>query len=238
LPGVFGEFGRPHYNSVVATFAYEITNGGSYHVDKDGVVEIIHVQDAIDSICRAVTARLEDPIRIKGSTIQVRELASTLQEMHYEYSGGSLPILRSEFETRLFNTLRSYSHRIGHLYQPALRLDPRGRLFEAVKGGTAGQTFVSWTNPGATRGNHFHTRKFERFLVIEGAAEIVLRKLFDTTIEEIRVDGVAPTYVDIPTFYTHAIKNIGDRPLITVFWTNEIFDPGDPDTVSETVEWP
>ena len=39
-----------------------------------------------------------------------------------------------------------------------------------------GQSSYSTTNSAITRGNHFHTRKIERFSVIKGKAKIQLRK--------------------------------------------------------------
>ena len=42
---------------------------------------------------------------------------------------------------------------------------------------TGGQVSYSTTKPGITRGNHFHTRKIERFAVIQGEAIIKMRKI-------------------------------------------------------------
>ena len=34
----------------------------------------------------------------------------------------------------------------------------------------------------------------------------------------------------MPTMWTHNITNTGDDVVITQFWTNELFDPDNPDT--------
>jgi UDP-2-acetamido-2,6-beta-L-arabino-hexul-4-ose reductase len=39
----------------------------------------------------------------------------------------------------------------------------------------------------------------------------------------------------MPIWYTHNIKNIGGEELHTIFWINEHFDTGDPDTYFEKV---
>ena len=44
-----------------------------------------------------------------------------------------------------------------------------------------------------------------------------------------------PAFVDIPIWFVHNITNIGDSNLITLFWTNEFYDPSDPDTYYEPV---
>ena len=116
-----------------------------------------------------------------------------------------------------------------------LRSDNRGSLFEAIKSEHGGQVFLSSTVPGATRGNHFHTRKIERFLVVAGEAEIRLRKLFTDSVDTFRVSGARPCFIDMPTFHTHSIQNVGNSEVITLFWANEIYDPANSDTYSEQV---
>ena len=44
------------------------------------------------------------------------------------------------------------------------------------------------------------------------------------------LDGDEPAYVDIPIWYTHNIKNIGEEILYTNFWINEPYDPENADT--------
>ncbi len=108
-------------------------------------------------------------------------------------------------------------------------------LFEAVKGGGGGQTFLSWTEPGVTRGDHFHLSKVERFLVLEGEAVIRIRRVLGKEVWEYRVDGRVPAAVDMPTLHTHSIENVGARPLLTLFWTHDIFEPSAPDTYADPV---
>jgi UDP-2-acetamido-2,6-beta-L-arabino-hexul-4-ose reductase len=104
-----------------------------------------------------------------------------------------------------------------------------------VKTRHGGQAFLSTTHPGITRGRHYHRHKVERFLVVDGEAEIRIRRLFDEEVKVFRVSGVEPCYVDMPTFHTHEITNVGDRDLLTLFWSHEVFDPAHPDTYPEPV---
>lgn len=113
--------------------------------------------------------------------------------------------------------------------------DDRGELFEAIKCLNAGQSFISTTKPGITRGNHYHSKKIERFLVLQGDAIIRIRNILSDEIIEYVVNGESPSYIDMPTFHTHNITNTGDNDLITLFWANEIFDPEQPDTFAEIV---
>ena len=101
--------------------------------------------------------------------------------------------------------------------------------------GIGGQVSFSTTNPNIIRGNHFHTRKIERFSVIKGQALIEMRKIGSSKKLEFHLDGDTPSYVDMPVWYTHNIKNIGKDILYTNFWINEVYDPQDPDTFLENV---
>ena len=49
------------------------------------------------------------------------------------------------------------------------------------------------------------------------------------------VDGKAPSFVDMPIWFTHNITNIGEDELYTLFWISEFYDPEDGDTFFEEV---
>ena len=93
-----------------------------------------------------------------------------------------------------------------------------------------GQVSFSTTLPGITRGEHFHTRKIERFAVLRGQARIALRRIGTDEVLAFDLDGDKPSFVDMPVWYTHNITNTGNGELLTLFWINEFFDPTDPDT--------
>ena len=105
-----------------------------------------------------------------------------------------------------------------------------------MRANTSGQFSYSTTKSGITRGNHYHTRKVERFVVIKGKALIQLRKVNTKEVVNYYLDGENPAYVDMPIWYTHNIKNIGKSELITFFWINEPYDQKNPDTYFENVE--
>lgn len=238
LPHVFGEFGKPFYNSVVSTFCYQMARHETPQIITDGDLELLHVQDVVAHCMRVIQDNQRGDIRMNGIGMKVSELLHRLTDMRDSYQAMVMPKLDSRLDVRLFNTLRSYLFP-GH-YPVALTLhsDARGSLFEVVKSSGGGQVFMSTTHPGITRGNHFHTRKIERFLVASGEAEIRLRKLFSNEVICFKVSGDTPCYVDIPTFHTHHITNTGQSELVTLFWANEIFDPADSDTFSEPVDTP
>lgn len=238
LPHVFGEFGKPFYNSVVSTFCYQLARNETPQIMTDGDLELLHVQDVVAHCLMAIKENKRGDIRMNGIGMKVSELLQRLTDMRDRYQSMVIPRLESALDVRLFNTLRSYLFPEHYPVTLALHSDARGSLFEVVKSVSGGQVFMSTTHPGITRGNHFHTRKVERFLVASGQAEIRLRKLFGNEVISFKVGGDTPCYVDIPTFHTHHITNTGQSELVTLFWANEIFDPSDPDTFPELVDAP
>ena len=149
---------------------------------------------------------------------------------------GIVPDLSDPFERNLFNTFVCYiDHSNFFPFKLRLNTDERGSFVETVKLNSGGQISFSTTKPGITRGNHFHTRKAERFAVIKGKARIQLRRIGTDRIINFELDGTEPAFVDMPVWHTHNITNIGSEDLYTIFWISEFFDAGDPDTFFETV---
>ena len=184
--------------------------------------------DALDG-----AGRTERP---QGEPHGVGEVLDLLRAFDATYRGGDFPALATAFEVDLFNTYRAAAFANHTHIGLETRSDPRGGLVEAVKShGGGGQTFFSTTVPGATRGDHFHLRKVERFVVLEGQARISLRKLFADEVIDFDVSGDAPAAVDMPTMWAHNITNTGDIELMTLFWTDALFDPEHPDTYPEPV---
>lgn len=233
LPNLFGEFGRPFYNSVTATFCHLIATGQAPEVTDDKELTLLHAQDAADLLIGAV-----DPAGMGELTVQetVSGLRDRLQSMAETYAKTEFPDLATRFDRDLFNTYRSFLYPEGLPLPITRHADQRGSFFEIVRsrGGT-GQTSFSTTEPGITRGDHYHRRKVERFTVLAGEAEIALRKLGTDEKHVFRVSGDEPQSVDMPTFVSHNITNIGSGTLYTAFWTNDIFDPTNPDTIPEVV---
>lgn len=234
LPNLFGEHGRPGYNSFVATFVATVTQGEVPSIT-DREIELLHAQAAAQTLIDSVT-ETSDEIRPRGTLTTVGAVFSALREQHDRYRTGDIPSLNSRLEIDLFNTLRAAMVREHQPISLPRRTDARGALVETVRAhGSEGQTFVSTTRPGVTRGEHLHLRKIERFVVVAGRARISLRRVLTDEIMHVDVTGEAPVAVDMPTLWAHSITNTGDSELTTIFWTNELFNPEDPDTYPEDV---
>ena len=239
IPNVFGPFGKPFYNSVISTFCYQLTHDETPKIEVDGQLSLIYVGDLVQKITELI--RLKENrhnFEVKAGSVQkVSEILYDLQNFKDTYmNSGEIPELNSKYHIQLFNTFRSFID-FKTFYPKYLtpHRDDRGAFVEVIRHGISGQTSYSSTVPEITRGNHFHTRKIERFAVIQGKALIQLRKIGTDEVFNFELEGSHPSFVDMPVWYTHNIKNIGEDELITVFWINEPFDPKDPDTYFEIV---
>lgn len=244
IPNVFGPFCRPNYNSFIATFCHKLTHGETPQVLVDSSVKLIYVSNLCRFILYTIRERkaANSPVRerihvphdFEKKVTEILALLDGYRTLYFEQ--GIIPILTDADEVNLFNTFRAYiDHQTHFPVQLVQHADPRGVFVETIKLGVGGQVSFSTTVPGITRGNHYHTRKIERFTVIKGKARIQLRRVGTTEVFNFFLDGSSPSYVDMPVWYTHNITNIGDTELYTQFWINEWYDPTDGDTYFEEV---
>ena len=254
IPNVYGPFGHPYYNSVVATFCHQLTHNEQPQIQVDGELKLIYINELTEHIYRLIKAKElpepqpSAPLSPKGelahsqripytSVSKVSEILKILESFKTGYlEQGIFPDLKDTFTRNLFNTFVCYiDHEQFFPFPLKLNTDDRGSFVETVKLQSGGQVSFSTTKPGITRGNHYHTRKAERFAVIKGKARIELRRIGTDKVLSFDLDGSQPSFVDMPVWHTHNITNVGDEDVYTIFWISEFFDPEDADTYYENV---
>lgn len=238
---VFGKWCRPNYNSVVATFCDSIANGKEIIIsDRNKELNLIHVDDIIKDFKRILSGNIDEKnssFLSVGPTYKVTlgEIADLIKSFKDMSVSVMIPNMENDFIRKLHSTYLSYVPLTDAKYPVNKQNDERGSLFELIKSKSLGQIFVSKTNPGITRGNHFHHLKNEKFCVIDGTAVIKFRHLITNETQEFFVNGFDPSVINILPGYTHSITNTGSGELITLFWANEPFDKENPDTYFEKV---
>jgi len=236
LKNEFGKWCRPNYNSVVATFCHNISRDLPITIsDPDRELELVYIDDVVSGFLSV----LDQPPAPGACAhreisnfykITLGELAAKIRSFHESRKTLVLADFADELTHRLYATYLSYLDASDFAYPLDKKTDPRGCLAEFIKSPAIGQIFVSRTNPGITRGNHYHHTKTEKFMVVEGDAIIRFRHIDSQEVIEYPISGHEFKVVDIPPGYTHSIENVGSTEMIVLFWASEIFNPEKPDT--------
>lgn len=240
IPNVFGPFCCPYYNSVIATFCYQVTHDKKPMIEIDAVLKLIYIDELVKIFYKAINRQLLNSHYTVSHTYEknVTEILEQINRFKLEYFyKGIIPVLHNNFEINLFNTFRSYID-FPHHYPVKLVVnnDYQGTsTVEAIKTHLGGEACLCIIKPNMTQGNHFHSHKFKRIIVIKGKAKIQLRQLGTLEVLNFDLNGSEPSFVDIPIWYTHSITNTGKEDLYLIFWINEFNDSNDQDTFYEEV---
>ena len=234
LMHLFGKWCRPNYNSVTATFCYNIARELPITIsDPMHEIELTYVDDVVSAFLEELDGHKGNShtaATIASRTICLKTLADTVQSFHSMRTTLTVPDLADRFHRALYATYLSYVPESGRKEALKITEDNRGSLAELMKQEHFGQIFISRTEPGVTRGNHYHNTKVEKFFVVEGEGLIRLRSIEGGPVEEHIVRGGGYQVINIPPGTTHSITNIGTGEMVTLFWASEIFDPKAPDT--------
>ena len=243
LPNVFGKWCKPNYNSVIATFCYNIANNMDITINNVKTkLTLVYIDDVINEFINCIN--IDENISSKNKSFyyipitydktlgEIVDLINTFKESTKNYI---ISNMNDEFCKKLYSTYLSYLPRDQFIYNAKMNIDERGSFTDLFKSLDRGQESLNISKPGITKGNHWHHTKNEKFVVVSGEALIQLRNINEKEIIEYYVSGNKMEIVDIPVGYTHNIKNIGTTDLVTVMWCNEIYDINNPDTFYEEV---
>ena len=254
LPNLFGKWSRPAYNSVVATFCHNIARGLPVTVnDPDAELELLYIDDLAETLLDLLegkTMRCDYNGAIPvfspagafcyapgAHRVTVGEIERLLRGFAEASPTPVLPDLPDgSFVKKLYSVYLSFLPPEQAAIPLTAHTDARGSFTELLKTGSCGQVSVNITEPGVTKGQHWHNSKWEFFIVVSGRGLIRQRSVDGGEIYEYAVSGDTPTAVRMLPGYTHSIQNLSDtEKLITVIWANERFDPARPDTFAEPV---
>lgn len=235
LPNLFGKWCRPGYNSVVATFCYNIARDLDIKINNPEIeLTLCYIDDVLEEFLRALqgnpTKQGDYCFVPVTHNIKLGELAETIRSFKESRTNLNIPDMQDQLTKKLYSTYLSFLPTDKFSYDLKMNRDERGSFTEFIRTPERGQVSVNISKPGITKGNHWHHTKNEKFLVVSGEGLIKFRKIGSDEIIEYRVNGDRLQVVDIPTGYTHSIINVGDTDLVTIMWANECFDPDKPDT--------
>lgn len=239
LPNLFGKWSRPNYNSVIATWCYNISHSLDILVnDTSKVLELAYIDDVVKEFidCLNDSPSMKDefcyvPVTYKRTLGEISKLIIGFEKSR---SGLQLPRVDDEFEKKLYSTYLTYLNENDFSYGLKMNIDERGSFTECLKF-SQGQVSVNVCKPGITKGNHWHNTKVEKFIVIQGMGEFKFRKVGTNDVISYEFSSQDMKVIDVPPGYTHNFTNTGKEDLIVLIWCNEIFDKNNPDTFFEKV---
>ena len=239
LPGVFGKWCKPNYNSVVATFCHNIARDIPIQINDPTVsLRLVYVDDVVTALLAAFEAPASGWVPAKVDpeyTTTLGELANQIRAFGDCRSTLMTERVGTGFVRALYATYVSYLPNEKFSYLVTQHADPRGVFVEMLKTTDSGQFSYFTAHPGISRGGHYHHTKTEKFLVIKGEALFRFRHLLTNELVELRTSGSAPQVVDTIPGWTHDITNVGSDEMVVMLWANENFDRQKPDTVASKV---
>lgn len=239
LPGVFGKWCKPNYNSVVATFCHNIARDLPIQInDPAASLRLTYVDDVVTALLEALKAPALGCVQAKVEpeyTTTLGELADRIRAFGDCRSTLMTERVGAGFVRALYATYVSYLPDEKFAYELKQYVDPRGVFVEMLKTQDSGQFSYFTAHPGITRGGHYHHTKTEKFLVIKGEALFRFRHLLTNEFLELRTSGDKPQVVDTIPGWSHDIANVGNDEMVVMLWANENFDREKPDTVASKV---
>ena len=239
LPGVFGKWCKPNYNSVVATFCHNKAYDLPVHInDRNACLRLVYIDDVINAFLSQLVTEWSGFFRPSVTpeyTITLGELSDQIDA--FKNCRTSLVSERVGIGlTRALNaTYLSYLPVEKFAYSVRAHSDSRGVFVEMLKTPDAGQFSFFTAHPGVTRGGHYHHTKTEKFLVIKGHARFGFRHMLTNEVHHLETQGDRPQIVETIPGWAHDITNIGTDEMVVILWANEIFDLANPDTITSKV---
>lgn len=239
LPGVFGKWCKPNYNSVVATFCHNKARDLPVQInDASARVRLVYVDDVINAMLRQLASGWSGVLRPAVApeySVTLGELSNQIDA--FKNCRNSLVTERvgAGFVRALYATYVSYLPVDKFAYAVPVHGDARGVFVEMLKTPDAGQFSFFTAHPGITRGGHYHHTKTEKFLVIKGHARFGFRHMLTNEVHHLETHGDQPQIVETVPGWTHDITNIGTNEMVVMLWANEIFDRANPDTIASKV---
>lgn len=247
FPNLFGKWCRPNYNSVIATFCYNIANDIPITInDPDVMLNLVYIDDVVDNLISCLSG---DEYH-EGKFCYVPEVYKArlgdIADILFSFDKGrrnlQIPCVSDNFKKALYSTFVSYLPEEKISYPLEMKFDERGSFSEFIRTEKHGQVSINISKPGITKGQHWHNNVVERFLVVSGHGLIQLRKEgFNEKGEKYpilnyEVSGDKLQVVEMIPGYTHNLINLSNtEDMVTVIWANGCFDSRRPDTYSDKV---
>ena len=236
LPGVFGKWCKPNYNSVVSTFCHNISHDIPIQINNPSFeLNLVYIDDVVEEFVRIIQGRQGDKKELSVQPeykIKLGDLAAQIELFRESRDSLITEKVGSGLVRKLYSTYLSYISPEQFAYLIPSHVDERGMFAEILKTKDSGQFSFFTAGPGVTRGGHYHHSKTEKFLVVQGDAKFGFRHIISNESYEIITSSKELKIVETVPGWSHDITNIGVEDIVVMLWANEIFDSDNPDTIA------
>ena len=253
FPNLMGH-SRPKYNSAISTFCWAVANDQPFTVNDRGTeLEVLYIDDLVEGMFDLLEGKeqhcdfdgVETVLKEDGRyccvpvthKVTLGEIVDLLEQFKKQPPSLLMPKMpEGSFAKKLFSLYLTYLPKEKFRYALKMNCDNRGSFTELVHTQDCGQVSINISQPGITKGQHWHNSKWEQFIVVHGHGLIQERNIHTGEVVEFEVSGDKIESVYMIPGWTHNIINLSDtEDLVTVMTCNEIFDPNHPDTFGEPV---
>ncbi len=195
IPNVFGEWGKPYYNSVVATFCKKIVENQETKIIDDIEIELIYAQNLSAQIYEIIKKYITGNVKINGDHITISELRDQLITYNTNYSDVNPALLTGTHSMNLFKTLSSYKYPDNFPMYNCLD-NGVGKILEikaqSEYSGVCGTSMV-------------------RIQIINGSLTLSVTSPLTQSLNTFDMDEIYKQYVDLPIYHLFKLKNVSDN---------------------------
>ena len=234
LPNIYGKWSKPNYNSVVATFCYNIARNKKVHISNPNYnINLLYIDDLVVKLKEYTKIGLNKKkinlIKAKDK-ITLGQLYNKISNFEIYRKKKFIGNISKDLNKKLYSTYISFLPKNKMTYNIEKKNDSRGSFAEFYKNNDTGQVSFFIAKKGKIRGHHFHHSKVEKFLVVQGSAIFNMFDISSKKKHTFKLNDKNLKVIESIPGYQHYIKNVGKSNLIVLLWCNEIFDVMKPDT--------
>ncbi len=221
LPGVYGKWCKPNYNSVVATFCYNIANNSPISInDPNTILNLVYIEDVVSDFISII----ENPKSsffveiVPKYTITLKQLAEEIYSFNLHRTLFKNKQLEDSFIFSLYSTYLSYLPTNQFVYS-ILKYKNNFILFsEMIKKSFLGNFLLFHLDIEKTYNDIVHNNTIKKFLLTKGEAFFCFRHLLTNETVKLKVTSTKPAVVDIIPGWEYEIINIGNSQIEAFLW--------------------
>lgn len=236
LPGVYGKWSKPDYNSVVATFCHRIAKGLDVYLNETAVpLKLLYIDDLINALTLFIFGNSQN-IEFENlcDHVELSDLAQLISGFHSGPREAFSALDKLSLSTKLVKSIHAtyVSFLDDNLLMQGMKnhKDARGIFCEVIRDLRFGQLSFATIAPGEVRGGHFHHTKVELFLTVSGNITFEHESILDKGRFKCALRADHPSAIYTKPGCIHTLTNHSNKEAVILIWTNESFDAVNPDT--------